>query len=531
MTGRSVMRIDPGAGRRALHGMFFGAAAIAQGIEYCKRNIHTLGLRGEIGPAVTMARFVIAMARGEREIVAPVPITVAVDDGPAASFDCEIVHVTTLEELVLGLRPYWGKEAAPLHYASVRAAPAALGSGAARTPARASQSLRHVENGYDSRNAHRVDHRARHAVLRRWRDLFPVGRHAARAHRRRHRGVRDAAMNSPLDDAIESHLAAPAPEAVIALGDCLRQRFGSHALAILFYGSCRRARDDADGIVDLYVLVDGYREAYGRLLPAAREPAARAERLLPGDTVAPDAIARAKYAVVSLDQFERGTARWFHSYLWGRFAQPCGLLFAADETVRERVVRAIGAAVATFATRTLPRLPDTFDSETLWTQGLLLTYAAELRAEQPERIRARYAEAASEFDALTHAVASRLGWQARCVRALSQRQHRRRAPGERRRLDRAQAAGQGAQRRAPPEGVVHVRWRTAVPRVEDRAPLRSRRSRSRRSCADFRDWERSARCGGRGVAADFGRRSPKPSLASTSDRRSMRLSSLVGATR
>jgi hypothetical protein len=216
-------------------------------------------------------------------------------------------------------------------------------------------------------------------------------------------------MNSPLDDAIESHLAAPAPQAVIVLGDCLRQRFGPHALAILFYGSCRRARDDADGIVDLYLLVDGYREAYGRLMPAV------ANRLLAPnvyylETSLPGRVARAKYAVVSLDQFEEGTARWFHSYLWGRFAQPCGLLFAADETVRERVVRAIGAAVATFATRTLPRLPDTFDSETLWTRGLLLSYAAELRAEQPERIRARYAEAASEFDALTHAVASRLGW-------------------------------------------------------------------------------------------------------------------------
>ena len=89
--------------------MFFGAAAISQGIEYCKRHVHTLGLRGEIGPAVTMARFVIAMARGERAIVAP-----GADDRspstmqPPASFDCEIIHVTTLEELVLGLRPYWG---------------------------------------------------------------------------------------------------------------------------------------------------------------------------------------------------------------------------------------------------------------------------------------------------------------------------------------------------------------------------------------------------------------------------------------
>jgi hypothetical protein len=121
--------------------------------------------------------------------------------------------------------------------------------------------------------------------------------------------------------------------------------------------------------------------------------------------------ARAKYAVVSLAAFERGTSRWFHSYLWGRFAQPCGLLFAADGTVRSRVVRAVEDAVVTFATRTLPRLPVTFDAATLWTQGLLLSYSAELRAERPERVRARYAEAAAEFDALTRAVAARLAWQ------------------------------------------------------------------------------------------------------------------------
>ena len=153
---RPVMRIDPGAGREPIYGMFFGAAAITQGIEYCKREVHALGLRGEIGPAVTMARFVIAMARGERTIVAPVPITVAVDEEAPASFACEIVHVTTLEQLVLGLRPFWGTESAPLHYASVRAAPrhwikALPGLLRGRpnryiTPA----------NGYESRNAHRL---------------------------------------------------------------------------------------------------------------------------------------------------------------------------------------------------------------------------------------------------------------------------------------------------------------------------------------------------------------------------------------
>jgi hypothetical protein len=120
--------------------------------------------------------------------------------------------------------------------------------------------------------------------------------------------------------------------------------------------------------------------------------------------------ARAKYAVVSLDQFERGTAHWFHSYLWGRFAQPCGLLFAADDVVRQRVTRALEAAVATFAARTLPMLPAEFDAETLWTQGLRLTFAAELRSESPARIRALYSETAAELRSLTCALARGQSW-------------------------------------------------------------------------------------------------------------------------
>jgi hypothetical protein len=96
------------------------------------------------------------MARGERAIVSPVPMSVAVDDEPPVTFDCEIVHVTTLEQLVLGLRPWWGTEPGPLHYASVRAGP--------RHWIRALPSVlrgrpnRHVTeaNGYTSRNARRL---------------------------------------------------------------------------------------------------------------------------------------------------------------------------------------------------------------------------------------------------------------------------------------------------------------------------------------------------------------------------------------
>jgi Phosphatidate cytidylyltransferase, mitochondrial len=216
-------------------------------------------------------------------------------------------------------------------------------------------------------------------------------------------------MSPALEGVIESQLAARAPDAVAALGEILRARFGRHAQAILFYGSCRRANDDTGGIVDLYVLVDDYPAAHGSYLPAL------ANRLLAPnvyylETPFGGRVARAKYAVVSMDQFERGTTRWFHPYLWGRFAQPSGLLFAADEQVRRRVVRALAGAVATFAARTLSRLPDEFDAEALWTQGLLLTYAAELRSERPDRVRAIYAGAAPELQALTRALAREQGW-------------------------------------------------------------------------------------------------------------------------
>jgi hypothetical protein len=216
-------------------------------------------------------------------------------------------------------------------------------------------------------------------------------------------------MTPSLADAIERHAAAHAPDAVVALGKLLRERFGAHAQAVLFYGSCRRSHDAVGGIVDLYVLVDGYRAAYGALLPAL------ANRILAPnvyylETSFAGRTVRAKYAVVSLGQFERGTARWFHPYLWGRFAQPCGLLFAADEAVRRRVLRAFGAAVTTFARRTLPRLPAQFDAETLWTGGLLLTYGAELRSERPGKIRALVADTLPELEVQTRALALEQGW-------------------------------------------------------------------------------------------------------------------------
>ena len=153
---RHVMRIDPGAGRAPIYGMFFGAAAIFQGVEYCKSKVHSVGLRGEIGPGITLLRFALAMACAERAIVAPVPLGVSMDGASPAAIDCEIVLVTTLQRLFLGLRPYWGAEDAPLHYSSVRARPRRwLRALPGLLRGQRNRFMTHA-NGYASHNVHRL---------------------------------------------------------------------------------------------------------------------------------------------------------------------------------------------------------------------------------------------------------------------------------------------------------------------------------------------------------------------------------------
>ncbi|HYQ92689.1 MAG TPA: hypothetical protein VES89_11610, partial [Candidatus Competibacteraceae bacterium] len=96
---------------------------------------------------------------------------------------------------------------------------------------------------------------------------------------------------------------------------------------------------------------------------------------------------RAKYAVLSLNDLQRGVQHWFQSYLWGRFAQPTGLLYACNEAVARQIVQALAQAVMTFVDRTLPLVKPDFDAAELWQTGLAYSYRTELRAERPERTR------------------------------------------------------------------------------------------------------------------------------------------------
>lgn len=168
-----------------------------------------------------------------------------------------------------------------------------------------------------------------------------------------------------------------------ALAEAARAYHGDSVRAVLFYGSCLRTGNAHEGLADLYLLVDDYNSAFkSRTL-------AFFNHLLPPNVFYLEVpfqghLLRAKYAVLTLDDFSDGTERWFHSYLWGRFSQRCGLIYSQNDQVTHQVLRSLAGAVSTFISRTLPQLDPSFTARELWGRGLSLSYRAELRTEQAD---------------------------------------------------------------------------------------------------------------------------------------------------
>ena len=212
-----------------------------------------------------------------------------------------------------------------------------------------------------------------------------------------------------LIDPIRRQMSQPASPAIHALADALLANYQNAIEAILFYGSCLRTGEDRGGLVDLYVLLDRYREIESRRLLAALN------KLLPPNVFYmevpfEDRVVRAKYAVLSLNDFTAGTCRWFHSYIWGRFAQPIGLIYARNDQIVQSIQSALVQAVLRFVAQVLPCIPASFTARDLWCKGWTLSYRAELRAERPHKLVQLYEAAPRYYEQLTRLAIDRLSF-------------------------------------------------------------------------------------------------------------------------
>jgi len=200
---------------------------------------------------------------------------------------------------------------------------------------------------------------------------------------------------------VEAELAQPVSPGAHALAERIRARHGAAVRAVLFYGSCLRHGDDQDGVLDLYVLVEDYRSAYGSWTHAAMN------RLLPPNVFylearVGDRLVRGKYAVLACRDFIRRTsARTFEPYFWARFSQPCAFIYAADEQVRREVAAALSSAILTTLGCVVPLVAPRFSSRELWTTTWRETYRAEVRAERPGMADALWASAPDRYERVT----------------------------------------------------------------------------------------------------------------------------------
>jgi hypothetical protein len=188
-------------------------------------------------------------------------------------------------------------------------------------------------------------------------------------------------VEGPLGSLVSDELAEAVDPRVTRMAAAIAAAHGRAATAVLFYGSCLRA-SMLDGLMlDFYLIVSDYGQAYGgRTL-------ALANRLLPPNVFPfeADGLA-AKYAVLSEADFARlASSATRNVAVWARFAQPSRLVWSANEIARRRVVNAVAMAAPALIEAARPMLPETIGTLELWERAFALTYGAELRAERRDR--------------------------------------------------------------------------------------------------------------------------------------------------
>ena len=178
---------------------------------------------------------------------------------------------------------------------------------------------------------------------------------------------------------VAEELGAPVDPRVSAIAKAIAAKHGKASRAVLFYGSCLRQKQLEGLMLDFYLIVSDYREAYDRKWLAV------ANRLIPPNVFyfEHDGLV-AKYAVLSEADFHRLNGPETRSVsVWARFAQPSRLVWASGKKARERAVDSVSRAAPTLLAAAGRREGE--KPLDWWRRAFVLTYSAELRAEPKER--------------------------------------------------------------------------------------------------------------------------------------------------
>lgn len=178
---------------------------------------------------------------------------------------------------------------------------------------------------------------------------------------------------------VREELSVPVDPRVAMMAAAVAAEYPGSARAVLFYGSCLR-ESELDGLMlDFYLIVSDYGDAFPKRWMAA------ANRLIPPNVFPfQHGGLIAKYAVLSEADFHRLNGPETRNVsVWARFAQPSRLVWAVDDTARDRAIAAVARAAPTLLAAA--GMVDGEQPLDWWRRAFSLTYSVELRAERTGR--------------------------------------------------------------------------------------------------------------------------------------------------
>lgn len=144
---RSLLRVSV-PGIESQYCLFIGAGEIIDGMKHFRNHVGSHGLRGELAAGISLLRGLARMARGDSS--GEVTVRVSGENGWREAQG--LLIATTLDRLLLGLRPWWGAQDEPIRLTTLDRRP--------RAPFRTAPDLMRgkesarltVANGYRSDN-------------------------------------------------------------------------------------------------------------------------------------------------------------------------------------------------------------------------------------------------------------------------------------------------------------------------------------------------------------------------------------------
>lgn len=125
---RSALKIQP-PGHAPVHGMFFGAGLVARGSDMFNRRIKSTGATGESLSAIVIVHMLAGLLTGRSKgLWSPVRIDLRDDGGQDQRGNGLMLIASTLDRLLLGMRPYWGSGEGLIHTTRIAGAPRRLAS-------------------------------------------------------------------------------------------------------------------------------------------------------------------------------------------------------------------------------------------------------------------------------------------------------------------------------------------------------------------------------------------------------------------